>query len=659
MAARTRRRSSTAGFVVGAIVVATLYFAQEVLVPVALAALVSFLLAPAASWLERRGLGRVPSVLAVVLLAAALVGGLAYTVGDQVVRLAKDLPKYQDEILAKRNRLMNTGGSLGENLEKFGDAMSSSAQQPATRPTTGPADEIEQARDGGVVGDAIDQVAPDPIAAAGKEATGGPPANVEPTASPGLSAENPLYTVALPAPVSPVRTLASYLGFVLGPIGTAGLVIVFVIFVLLERDGMRDRLIRLTSRGRYTVTTRALDDAANRIGKYLLAQSIVNGSYGLVISIGLFIIGLALGHGTGFPSFVLWGVLCAVLRFIPYVGPWVGAAFPILLSLAVYPGFEVFAATLGLFVVVELLSNNVMEPWLYGSTTGLSTVALLVAAVFWTWLWGPVGLLLSTPLTVCLVVLGKHVPQLKFLDVLLGDTPPLPPGVRFYQRLLAEDEHEAKDVLEDAVEEREVQSVSDDIVVPALRLLRRDRKNGDLSPGDENRVLDDMADLVVPAELKADDDPDSEDNVPAGPLVLAVPSHHRAEEVALRAMQAATVLDGFKLEAIGTRGGPAEVETRVERDRPAVVVIAVLPPGGLPQARYLCKRLRGRFPELRIVVCYLGRTRQFDKLLVNLRDAGASYVNTSIEQTRSQVRALVGHDLGATRAEPTAGVNPE
>ena len=638
---RTPFRQTTSSLaVIAAVTIAGLYFAQEVLIPIALAVLLAFLLDPPATWLERRRFGRVASVLVVVLVASAGVAALFWTVGDQVVRLAQDLPKYQDEIVRKRDRLSLSGGSFGQKLERFGEAMNESAA--ATQPTTEPADKSDS-----VVGAAVEQIGRDPIRAAGKEAVGGPPATVRPEAGAGLSPENPLYAVALPAPVSPVRTLFSYLGLVLGPLGTAALVFVFVVFVLLEREELRDRLIRLTSRGKYTVTTRAINDAGSRIGRYLFAQAIVNGSYGLIISLGLLVIGLTLGHGTGFPSFVLWGALCAVLRFIPYVGPWVAAAFPVTLSLAVYPGFEVFSATLGLFVVVELLSNNVMEPWLYGATTGLSTVALLVAAVFWTWLWGPAGLLLSTPLTVCLVVVGKHVPQLKFLDVLLGDGPALPPRVTFYQRLLADDEAGARQVAEAAARADGEERVPDEVLIPALRLARRDRRDDELSAADETRVLDATERMI--GDLAPGDE--------AGeslPLVLAFPAHHRSEEVALRALGSVARRDGCRVELLGARTLPAELEARVAEASPAVVVIAVLPPGGLPQARFLCKRLRKRFPQLRIVVCYLGKARDFDKLLIRLRDAGASYVNTTIVQTRSQIRALLGTDLGATKAAPAA-----
>ena len=318
------------------------------------------------------------------------------------------------------------------------------------------------------------------------------------------------------------------MGLVLGPLGTAAVVLVFVVFMLLEREDLRDRLIRLVSHNRYTVTTRAIDDAAGRISRYMLAQSMVNGSYGVVIGTGLFLIGLTVGHGVMFPSFVLWGLLSGALRFIPYIGAWIAASFPILLSLAVYPGFGVFVAVLVLLVGIELITNNVMEPLLYSSSTGLSTMAILIAAVFWTWLWGPVGLLLSTPLTVCVVVLGKHVTRLKFLDVLLGDQAALPPAVSFYQRLLASDRIDAISVAKLVAKERGAERVADEVLIPTMLMAKRDRKNNDLSAENENKLLDELK-LVLP-ELRTDG-PKIEDG---GTLrVLGVPAHQRSEELVL------------------------------------------------------------------------------------------------------------------------------
>jgi predicted PurR-regulated permease PerM len=620
MARRTDRKRKGMRFaVIGTVfvLVAGLYFAQEVLIPFVLAMLLAFLLAPVVRGLERRGLRRIPAVLAVVAVAFAMIFLLGWVVGGQVVNVAENLPQYQDEIVRKVRQVRGGGSHLADSIGRMGR-------------------EIEKATNGPASGPAADPSAPPTVPDAI------PPAG---------SLADPFYTVPLPSPRSPVRTLAEYLGLALGPLGTAALVIVFVVFMLLEREDLRNRMIHLVSGGNYMITTRALDDAGTRISRYMLAQTVVNGTYGLVIATGLWVIGLALGHGTPFPNVLLWGLLCAVLRFIPFVGAWVAAAFPVALSLAIYPGFGVFAATACLFVLVELLSNNVMEPWLYGASTGMSTVAILASAVFWTWLWGPIGLLLATPLTVCLVVLGKHVPMFKPLDVLLGDQPALPRHVSYYQRLLAGDAEEAAGVAKEHARARGVENVPDDVFIPALALARRDRERSGLSGEDESFVLQSTRDIINqlaaqgPASSESSPAPADGEAAPADrpapPLIFGVPAHHRAEEVTLDMLPLLMKPPGCIVRGVSTRVLPVDIEAEIERDKPAIVLIAVLPPGGLPQARYLCMRLRKRFAALPIVVVYFGRARDFDRLLVRLRSAGASYVTTSLLQSRGQVTALL------------------
>lgn len=633
-------RHRTAVLTATCLTVAILYVAQEVFIPLALALLLAFLLAPVVTRLERWRIGRVASVLLVVGVAFAVIGTLGWVVGRQVMFLAEDLPAYQGEIVQKVKRLRGEAGGMGANIARLGKELERATVEPASKP----ADPAATRR-------AAQTIARDPIGAVAREAVGGPPAVS--AAPPGSTLANPLFTVALPAPVSPVKTLATYLGLVLGPLGTAGLVIVFVVFMLLEREDLRDRVIRLVSRGKYLVTTRALNDGADRISRYMFAQTIVNGSYGLAVAIGLWVIGLTVGRGTPFPSFVLWGVLCAALRFIPYIGPWIAAAFPVALSLAVYPGFTVFAVTVSWFVLLELISNNVLEPWLYGASTGLSTVAILVATVFWTWLWGPAGLLLSTPLTVCIVVLGKHVAPLKFFDVMLGDQPALPPSASYYQRLLAGDRKEAADVVRQYAAVNGPDAVPDGVLLPALLLARRDRQAGDLSPDDESMIFDVTKEIVDGLSPVG---PPAEEAIPGGTtLVLGCPAHHRAEELTLHMLAQLTRTLGCRTEVVSSRTLPAETEARIAAENPAMVFVAVLPPGGLVQARYLCRRLRRRFKDLKIVVGYWGRSRNFDRLLVRLRAAGASYVTTSLGQSRTQVKALLETPPPRTRNPDTEG----
>ncbi len=630
--------------------VATLYFAKDVLIPIALSVLLAFLLAPLASRLERGRFGRIGSVLTVVLITFLGIAVLGWTVGSQVLRLANDLPRYEDEILRKvhvlrqasspegglSGRLKNLGEEIGKEAAKDAVAITpATTQAGAAKPVTSvtPADVV-----------AVDETTP-----------------VSPHGTP----DNPLYTIPLAVPASPVQTLSNYLGLALGTLGTAALVLVLVIFILLEREDLRDRILRVVSRGKYTVSTKAVNDGASRISRYLVAQSIVNGSYGLTIGIGLWVIGFVWGNGTTFPSFVLWGFLCAALRFVPYVGPWVAALFPVAVSLAVYPGFSVFIAVAALIIVTEIISNNVVEPWLYGSSTGLSTVALLIAAVFWTWLWGPIGLMLSTPLTVCIVVAGKYVPELKFLDVLLGDRPALHPSVAYYQRLLAGDEVEANSLVRSHLATMKIEGVADRIILPALRRMRRDREEGGLTAETEGRILDATRRLIDDLGKNLDDKDEPVDGnsppVDVAPvqnsmLVVGCPAHHRTEELSLTLLGLALRSEGIRFEATSTRMLPKEIEQLIGTTQPTAIFIAVQPPKGLVQTRYLSRRLRKRFKDIPILVGYWGRPRNFDQLLVRLRKAGASYVLTSIQQSRSQIAALHATRSAKREAEAVVAV---
>ena len=420
--------SSTALLVGIVFVVGALYLGSEILIPLALAILLSFMLAPIVTRLRRWHLGRIPSVLLVVLLVFTALLGVGSIVATQVVDLAANLPRYEWNLRAKI-RDLSIAIPSGGIVERTSDMLQDLSE------------ELEEA------------TAPEKTEAAGeREARGGREAPPEPV----------LVQVRRPAP-TPLETLREIGGPLVAPIATAGLVVVFVIFMLLQREDLRDRVIRLVGASDVARTTEAMNDAAKRISRYLLMQLVINLLYGIPVGIGLYFIGV--------PNPILWGLLATILRFIPYIGPVIAALFPIALSFAVAPGWTLPLLTIALFVVLELFSNNVLEPWLYGSSTGLSPVAVLVAAVFWTALWGPAGLLLSTPLTVCLVVLGRHVPQLGFFDVLLGDEPALAPEVKFYQRLLAHDPEEAAEIADEYLEEEELEKLYEfgDHTGPGLR----------------------------------------------------------------------------------------------------------------------------------------------------------------------------------------------
>lgn len=624
----------------GSLAVAALYFAREVLIPLALAVLLSFLLAPLVTRLEAWKFRRVPSVLVVVAVVFGVVFAIGWVMADQVVQLAENVPTYQDEIVRKVRSLRGQTSGIGASIERLGDELEKAAAEPTSRSSSAPVDATTE-----VSGDPARQRPAEYRSQGDDSITGRAPGRIPTT--PGTTPANPLFTVPVSTPGTPLTILGAYLGLALAPLGTAALVMLFVIFMLLEREDLRNRMIRLMSREKYTVTTNALDDAGTRISRYMVALSIVNGTYGLAVGAGLWLIGLTLGNGTPFPSFVLWGILCALLRFVPYVGPWVAAAFPLALALAVYPGFTVFAVTAALIVVIELVSNNVMEPWLYGVRTGMSALAILVAAAFWTWLWGPIGLLLATPLTVCIAVLGKHVPSLAFLHVLLGDQPALPPGVSFYQRLLAGDRNEALKLAREYAATLGTEHVPDDLMIPALRLTRRDRHDEDLSANAEADILSAMKSVIdqLDGQGQAHEAPSIDEQIESSErkwVVLGCAAHNEAEEIVLHMLSRLMKLPGVEVQAISTRTLPVEIESRIANANPAIVFISLLPPGGLVQARYLCRRLRRRFKDLPIIVGYWGRSREFDRLLARILAAGASSVTTSLLQSLRQIQEILG-----------------
>ena len=387
--------SGTLTVLVSGVVVAVLYFAREILVPFALAVLLSFLLAPAVRWLRGIGAGRAAAVAITAFVAFVAIFGLAAILTQEVSSLGPKLPDYRYNIEAKIRTLPHVAG--GGAIERF-STMLHQLRAELTR----------------------------------SENQLSPSAGLSPSAA---EAAKPLPVEMQQPELTPLEIAQSVVGPLLEPLATAGLVVVLVILILLKREDLRDRLLRLAGVGDLHRTTEAMDDAAQRVSRYLLMQLAVNAAAGLLIGCGLTAIGI--------PNPALWGILVVLLRFIPFLGIVIAACFPLALAIAVDPGWWLVAWTALLFVGVELIIANLVEPHLYGGSTGLSSTAVIVAAVFWTWLWGPVGLLLSTPMTACVVVLGRHVPQLRFLDVLLGNEPPLTPEETFYQRMLANDPEEA------------------------------------------------------------------------------------------------------------------------------------------------------------------------------------------------------------------------
>jgi hypothetical protein len=432
----------------------------------------------------------------------------------------------------------------------------------------------------------------------------------------------------------------TWLGPVVGPLGTAGLVFVMVIFMLLERRDLRDRLIALFGHGQLTITTKAFDEAGQRVSRQLLMQSLVNLIYGVAAGIGLSFLGV--------PYALVWAALGAALRFIPYIGPVFGAGAPILVSLAALQGWTGPLCVVALFVVLELFTNLVLETVLYAGAAGVSQVALLMSVAFWTWLWGPLGLLMATPLTVCLVVLGKHVPGLEFVATLMADTPALAPEYGYYQRLLARDQSEAADLIERHITTEPPRSVYDALLLPALNYAERDRLEQRLSPDEETGVIDATRELMSDAAaaiqrlLPATPPEDATLARPRESLrVLGYATNGMADEVAL-AMLAHLVDDlPIAIEITSTRMQASELVALVKTQDVSIVCLADLPPSPPSKTRYLVKRLHAAWPDVRILVGRWGPPTLADESTHVLREAGATLVASTLTETRTYLGGLV------------------
>ncbi len=629
-------------------------FAQEVLIPVALAVLLTFLLAPLAMRLERRRLGRVASVIIVVSAALLFIVGVGAIVFVQAEQLAKDLPTYQENFVEKLKFLKPSGTSTIDLVRKTAQVVTEQMSTPSTtQSTTQPGNATAKTNS-----TKFDDVKK----------------NLSVEQPPPLGSKaNPSFVIVSDQGGVQWEAIGQLLSPILSPLGTAGLVIVFTIFMLLAREDLRDRLIRLVGQGQLTVTTQALSDAADRISRYLLMQTIVNGSYGLIISLGLWIIGV--------PNPLLFGLLCSILRFLPYIGPLIAMTFPIIVSIGKFSGFRIAGETIGLFVGVELFSNNVMEPWLYGSSTGMSTVAILVAAVFWTWLWGPVGLLLSTPLTVILVVLGKYVPQFAFLDVLLGDEAVLRPYERFYQRLLALDSEEATELAREYRKEHSLEHVYSEILLPAIGLAERDRHGGLLEEDRELFLRTSMRDVIdelgdeeradiskkVAAQIERDakglpDLPPSPKGKPetlsytegiARPRpprpmlpkectinIACLPAHDESDELVNLMLAQLLEFMGYCALSVSNTKLASERVDAVESSKADLTVISALPPSAIAHARYLLKRLNSKMDTDAIIVGLWLNTADIKRSRERLSPASNLHVTTSLSDALDQIHQM-------------------
>ena len=419
---------------------------------------------------------------------------------------------------------------------------------------------------------------------------------------------------------------------ILGPLGTAGLVLLLLIFMLLQREDLRNRIIRLIGQGRISATTTAMDEAGARVSKYLLMQLVVNITYGIPVAIALYFIGV--------PNAILWGALSTVLRFIPYVGPWIAAAFPILLSLAVSPNWTAPALTVGLFIVLELFSNNVMEPWLYGSSTGVTPIALIVAALVWTWLWGPVGLVLATPLTVCMVVMGRHIPRLAFLSIVLSDEDPLTPAEDCYHRLHSVGEHDEMELVDSFLKDNPLGTLFDTVLIPVITAAEMDHRAGLLEAGQLEFIETGMSDILDELELRVDDKDGGA--VPEMPIkVGCLPARALRDQLAGEMLSQQLRHAGCAATNASSQMASGDLLAWVKEAGPDVVCISAVSPTTIIHARHLCSRLRRIAPDLKILVGLWGRAEKLAEVSKVMRDSGADDVVTSITEAGERILQFV------------------
>lgn len=567
------------------LLIAILARGQEVLIPLVLAMVIAFALSPLVKMVERK-LGRGLAVALVVLVTLASVSAFGFLLKSQLVDLSAQMTKYSDSIRKKMQDLRGDSGSGLSGLSK-----------------------------------AVDKVAleMDEKVAENRDAR---PVKLVPA---GSTAFERLEATVLP---------------VFEPLAKALIVLVLVIFLLIQREDLRDRFIRLAGRRNVTLTTRTLDEAGERISRFLLLQSAINAGFGIVIALGLW--------GFGIPYPALWGFVAAILRFVPFVGSLLAMVMPTMLAFALFEGWWQTGATLGLFVALDVIAAYAVEPVVIGKKTGVSSMAMLVSAIVWTWLWGAAGLVLSTPLTVCLVVLGKHVPRLQFLSVLLSDEPALDPDLVFYQRLLAGDEDEAGEILEKALRTLSREQMLDAVIIPALVMAEHDRGTDVIAEADHVYFMHATLTLVehqtaaqVTATAAAEKDRLADTAALPRRRILGVPARNEADELVWEMLRQLFDTTRFDVQSLSADTLVSEVIAAAEESTPDLICVTSVPPGGLVHVRHLCKRLAARLPELRILVIRPGVTgiAQQDAAQ-KLIEEGATDVAFTLAEARTRVDQL-------------------
>lgn len=579
-----------------ALTVAMLWLGREFLMPLAMAALFAFLLKPVVSFFNHRlRFSCTLAVITVTVLCFSFLGSVLWVFGVQLGDLAEELPLYRSNIQQRVASLRQVGESrVIERLQNLAKEVSDAPAQGDPGASSAPAE---------------------------------PPVFIERSAN--KLQEGVMSAVALLA----------------DSLGTVAVVVVFVIFMLLRQQDIRNRLIHLVGYSRLTTTTRALDEAASRVSRYLLMQTLINSAYGVMLAFGFWLIGL--------PYVVLWGGLAALFRFVPYIGPWIAAILPTALSLAVFDGWTQPLMVVALIVSLELLTNMVLEPLLYGHSAGVSDLALLIAILFWTWIWGSAGLLLATPLTVCLVVFCKYIPEMHFVEVLMAERPQVQPPLLVFQRLLVGDIEEAESFIQQTIREKGPEHAVDTVLLPAAVHARREMLAGRLTRDESESILETLA------ELAGESDDEEEDEIltitpeEKRPLLLCRSFDTSADAIALRWLEQSLAPGYLRWESIPKSALVSEVIAQVEKSQPRIVCISAVPPGVSSQAQILCKRLRHRFPEMQILLARWGA-----QTAETTAETGASWVVTTTQQAREKLTEALRLDRLQPSAE-SAEENPK
>jgi predicted PurR-regulated permease PerM len=561
-------------------ILAVLYLAREIFIPFAFALALGFILTPVASWLQRIHLGRVPSVMIVMTAVLCVTGLGGWLVANQLIDVVDNLPAYRENIDSKIQKLR--------------------------APATGALGRVERS-----------------VAEIGKELTGANSAAAATTGRgrrPVTTPENPLPVQVVTPEPSPLINLRDLIRPFLAPLAMFGFVLILTVFILIKREDLRNRLLRLVGVSQLQATTQAIDDATQRISRYLVLQFVVNGLMGIAIGVGL--------QAIGVPYAALWGVIAACLRLIPYAGIFGAGILPFVVSLAVFDGWLRPALVLVLFFVLEMIVGNLIEPWLYGAHTGISSLGLLVSAIFWTILWGYPGLILSTPLTVCVVVLGRYVPCLSFLHIALGDEDVLSTEIQLYQRLLAMDHTEARAVADQFLKEKSLLELYEGVIIPALILAEQERHRGTLEPAREEFVFLCLNEII--AELAGQDSP----KAGSGGRIFIIPAKDAADEVSGALF--AHLLEREGRPVISFPVGSSNELSMLEPSADDVICVSALPPFAFAAAAKLCAQLRKQYPDVKIMACIWGFPEGREQLLGKLEKSTSMTVATTLTQALEQ-----------------------